>query len=87
MVPKPVYTFNNLNNNVLSVCVPGALGGGSFFVSEEGSAGLEVIILVSLLGSIVKNRLQKTQINQQIQAETLEPDRNENVSVGPKRSA
>lgn len=21
MVPKPVYTFNNLNNNVLWVCV------------------------------------------------------------------
>lgn len=32
---------------------PGPLGGGSFWVS----AGLEVIILVSLLGSIVENRL------------------------------
>lgn len=32
---------------------PGPLGGGSFWVS----AGLEVIILLSLLGSIVENRL------------------------------
>lgn len=32
---------------------PGPLGGGSFWVS----VGLEVTILVSLLGSIVENRL------------------------------
>lgn len=55
--------FNNLKNNVC-MCVPGPLGGSSFWVSEEGFAGLEVIILVSLLGSIVENRLQKTETNQ-----------------------
>lgn len=44
----------------MCMCVPGPLGGGSFGVSEEGSTRLEVIVLVSLLGSIVENRLQKT---------------------------
>lgn len=44
----------------MCMCVPGPLGGGSFWVCEEGSKWLEVIILVSPLGAIVETRLQKT---------------------------